>query len=125
MSLAVDAKRLPEAVPRLDAAAAFPVSVMIKDALDPLAADVPFGAVGEDRSILDRDGDLVAVAIGNPALPLLPRELAAVHALVERVEVVVARAVPAQLGDELVRRPGRLVGRDGFDDAHRSTSNPS
>ena len=99
---------------------------MVDDPLDPLAAHLDLGAVGEDRRVLDRDARLVVEAVGDPALQLLARELARVHPHVERVEVVVARALRAEALDEVVRRPGgRLAGgcRGAVD--HRSSGGPS
>src|SRR3954454_23346732 len=109
--LARDTQRLPEAQPRLDAAGPRPRAVMVDDPSDPLAADVEVGAVREDRRVLEGDAALVVEAVRDPALQLLARELARVHAHVERVEVVVPAPLRAQPGDELLGRPGWL--RDG------------
>ena len=84
---------------------------MVDDALDPLAPDLDLVAVGHDRRVLERDALLVVEAVRDPALELLARQLAGVHAPVERVLVVIARALRAQAGDELL--------------GHSSTSRPS
>src|SRR3954467_15103816 len=106
-----DAERLAEAQPRLGSAAALGRAVVVDDALDPLAPDLDLGAVRQDRGVLQRDALLVVEAVRDPALQLLAPELAGVHAPVERVQIVVARALRAQAGDELV--------------GHSSTSSPS
>ena len=99
--LARDAERLAEPQPRLDAARALGRAVVVDDALDPLAPDLDLGAVRQDRRVLQRDALLVVEAVRDPALQLLARELPGVHAPVEGVQVVVARALRAQARDEL------------------------
>jgi hypothetical protein len=84
---------------------------VVDDALDPLAPDRDLVAVGHDRRVLERDALLVVEAVRDPALQLLTRQLTRVHAPVERVLVVIARALRTQAGDELLR--------------HSSTSRPS
>jgi hypothetical protein len=100
--VARDAEGLPEPQPRLDAARPFAGAVVVDDALDPFAPDLDLGAVRQDRRVLERDRLLVVEAVGDPALQLLAREVAGVHAPVKGVEVVVARSQGAQAGDELV-----------------------
>ena len=78
-------------------------AVVVDDALDPLAPDLDLGAVGQDRRVLQRDALLVVEAVGDPALQLLARELAGVHPLMEGMQVVVARSLGAQAGDEVAR----------------------
>src|SRR5262249_34569068 len=67
----------------------------------------------------DRNDDLVVVAIRHPALELLAGELAGVHAHVERVEMVVARALRAKGVDEFVGRERGLIG-SGLEGARHS-----
>src|SRR6185503_13104309 len=124
--LARHAEGLAQAQPRLDPARPLGRAVVVDDPLDPLAAHLDLGAVGEDGRVLDRDALLVVEAVGDPALQLVARELARVHPHVERVQVVVARALRAQTLDEVVPGPGgRLAGgcRRAVD--HRSVSWPS
>jgi len=109
--LALDAERLAEPQPGFDAARLGGGAVVIDDARDPLAPDLDLGAVGQDCGVLERNAALVVEPIRDPALQLRARELAGVHALVEGVQVVVARALRAQALDELL--------------AHSSTSRPS
>ncbi len=79
-------------------------AVVIDDALQPLAADVGIGAVGEDRRVLPRDRALIREPIGHPALQLPLREPAFVHQLVKGMARVVGRAERAQGAGEIVRR---------------------
>src|ERR671915_82561 len=77
--------------PRLDAARSVGGAVVVDDAPYPLATDLDFGAVRQDRRVLQRDALLVVEAVRNPALQLLAREVPRVHSPVEGVQVVVAR----------------------------------
>ena len=104
------AQGLAEPQPRLDPAAALRGAVVVEDPLDPHPAHVDLRAVGEDRRVFERDAALVVEAIRDPALQLIPRQLPRVHAHMERVEVVVAAALRAQLGDERLARAGGHVG---------------
>src|SRR2546426_5740275 len=77
----------------------------IYDALDPMLAHFTLGTARQNQGILDGDADLIIEAIRHPQLQLLARQLAAVHALVEGVEVVVAALQHgAQPADQLVHR---------------------
>src|SRR3954451_9048285 len=109
--LATQPQRLAEPQPGFDAAGLGRRAVMVEDARDPRSPDLGLGAVREDGGVFERYATLVVEAIRDPALQLLARELPGVHPPVERVQVVVARALRAQALDEFV--------------AHNSTSRPS
>src|SRR5436190_20013420 len=95
-----DAERLAEPQPRLDAARLLGRAVVVDDPLYPRAADLDIRAVRQDRGVLQRDALLVVEAVRDPAPQLLARELPGVHAPMEGVQVVVARALRAQARDE-------------------------
>ena len=64
-------------------------AIVIVDAPDPLATKVGIVGPREDDGVFDGDPRLVVEAVDHPALQLLLREAAGVHAYVERVLVVV------------------------------------
>src|SRR5207247_4371311 len=121
------AHRVAEAQPRLDPPLLSGAAVVVDDPLDPGAADVRFGTVGEDQGVLDRDVDLIIEAVGNPELQLVARQLTVVHTAVEGMKVVIALLEHvAELADEFVTRPGAGVGTDPRRRRrHSSTSMPS
>ena len=63
---------------------------MIDDALDPLLAHLALRAIGEDQRVFHRNIDLVVKAVRHPELQLVARQLAAVHPLIERMQMMVA-----------------------------------
>ena len=66
-------------------------AVVVEDTLDPLAADLAVGTVGQDRRVLQRDVDLVVETVRHPALDLFATGTALVHRDMERmVDMVVA-----------------------------------
>jgi len=67
----------------LDAAFFARASVVIDDALYPVAPDLPVWAVGHDGGVFHRDGGLIIEAIRHPALDRRFFQLAAVHQQVE------------------------------------------
>src|SRR6185312_13860875 len=125
--VAVDPERFAQPQPGLDPARGLALgAVVVEDPRDPLAADRHLGAVGEDRRVLDRDRALVVVAVRHPALKLLTGELAGVHPHVEGVLVVIALALLAQRGDELLLGPrDRVLLQAGRRRRHSSNSIPS
>jgi len=103
--LALHAHRFAQPQPRLDAAFLPRPTIVIDDPLDPLLAHLPLGAARQDQGILDGDADLIVEAVRHPQLQLLARQLAPVHPLVERVEVVVAALqYTPQTADQSVHR---------------------
>src|SRR3989442_1610901 len=82
--------RLAQPQPRARGPAAVDSAVVVDDPLNPLLPDLVLGAVGEDQRILDRNVDLVVEPVRHPKLERLARQLAAVHPLVEGMEVVIA-----------------------------------
>jgi hypothetical protein len=66
--LACESDRLAEEEPGPDAALVALRSVVIKDALHPVAADLAVGTVRQDGGVLHRDRRLVVEAVGDPAL---------------------------------------------------------
>ena len=121
-----DAERLAEPQPGLDAARPGGRAVVVDDAPDPLPPDLDLGAVRQDRRVLQRNAPLVVEPVGHPALKLLAGELSRVHSPVEGVQVVVARPLRAQLGDELLGRPRlALTGPCRRAGGHSSISRPS
>ena len=123
--LAGEAHRLAEAQPGFDTAGVIAVAVVVEDALDPFAAHFPVRAVGKHRAILLRNDDLVVIAVGHPALNLLPRRLAGVEHDVEGVVDVVGRALVAQLGFELFGCPGVLFHHGSISMPSKATSMPA
>src|SRR5690606_2310772 len=77
-ALARKANRVRETQPRLDPAVVVSVTVVIEDAQHPLAAHAAVRAVRQDRRILERDIDLVVVAVRDPAPDLLAARAPAV-----------------------------------------------
>src|SRR5581483_6416402 len=101
--------RLAEPDPGLDTALLVDRAVLVEDALDPQAAHLAVGTVGEDRAVLHRDIELVVEAIGDPSADLRGRQLALVHPDVERMVDVVARLLCAQLVLEFLPAPRPVV----------------
>src|SRR6476659_5857193 len=81
-------KRQP--APNATVALAFPV--MVNDALAPDSAQLRIAHSREDRSVLDGDHALVAIAIERPCLYLAAAELSRVQQLVEGMQVVITLA---------------------------------
>ena len=77
--------------------------------------------LGEDERVLDGDARLVVVAVQHPGLQLRAGQLARVHALVERVLVVVAARPLARAG----AATNVIGGRAAALVAHSSSSRPS
>ncbi|MNS98114.1 hypothetical protein D3C72_1324700 [compost metagenome] len=92
----VEADRLAETQPGFDAAVLAGGAVVVEQALNPLAADFPIGAVGEDRRVLQGDVHLIVEAVGDPALNLFAGGAAFVHRHMVRVVDVVIGAFGAQ-----------------------------
>src|SRR6185437_11075407 len=98
---------LGEVQPRLDAAFAAPNAVMtgavvVKDALDPPAADVAVGAVRDDRGVLARDVLLIVEAVRHPAADLPGTQHSLVHLPVEGMLVVVTLGLRTQRRHEVL-----------------------
>ncbi len=107
--LAIQTHRLGQAQPGLDTALLTGRTVVIEDALNPLAPGFAIRAVGEDRRILQRDVDLIVETIGHPALDLLAGSAPFVHGAMERVMDVIQRALGAQRLLEFGRCHGSLA----------------
>ena len=116
----------PEAVgqdqPALDAALVLAVAVVVGDAVEPFAAELPVVAAAHEGSVLARDRRLIDVAVQRPRLHLPLVQLAAVQEVVERVQVVVA------LGPDRAQRGfepfgAQRLGQDRL--VHGRTSIPS
>ena len=107
--LALKAHGFGQAQPGFDTALLALRTVVVKNALQPFAAGVAIGAVGQDRRILERDVQLVVEAIGHPPLNLLTAGVAGIHRLMKRVVNVVVRALGAQGLLKLGRAHGGLA----------------
>ena len=101
-----NADSLSQAGPGFDAAGVGLVAIMVADALDPEAASVAIGAVGEDVGVLHRDLDLVVEPVRHPALDLFAGQLARGHFEVIGVVDVVVDFLGAQLRLEFLTAPG-------------------
>ena len=94
--LAVQPHGLAEAQPGLDTALAARLTIVVDDALNPLAAGVAVRAVGENGRVLHRNADLIVETVRHPTLNLLAGCAAVVHGNVERVMNVVVATLVAQ-----------------------------
>src|SRR3989441_9302538 len=102
--------RLAQTQPRLDAPFLTGTAVVVDDPLNPLLPHLALRAVGEDQRILDRNVDLVVEPVRHPKLERLARQLAAVHPLVEGMEVVIAALEHGpQPGGELVAHSSNSI----------------
>lgn len=108
--LALQAHRFRQAQPGLDAARLAGGAVVVEDALDPLAADLAVGTVGQDRRVLQRDVDLVVETVRHPALDLFATGTALVHRDMERmVDMVVASLVAQRRSNSARSMAARLM----------------
>ena len=107
-ALAREADGLGEPQPRIYAAGIVAVAVVIEDSLHPAAAHRAVRAIREDRSVFDRDADLIVEAVRYPTANLLGRRLARVQHHVERMVDVIAAAESLQARLEVGTAPGRI-----------------
>ena len=114
---AVEAERIGEDEPALDAAFLAVAPVVIEHAVHPFAPQVAIVRPAHQGGVLARHGRLVAVAVERPGLHLAFVELAAVEEAMEGMLVVVA--LGANLTDGRFQR-GRAHGA-----AHSRISMPS
>ena len=78
---------------------------MVKDSQYPLSTDFTVVAVGQNRSVLDGDRDLIVKTIGNPATQLFCRKLSLCHHDVKRMVDVVTGAFASEQGFKLFLAP--------------------
>ena len=84
---------------------------MVDDPLAPFAPELARLQPRQDVRVLYRDLRLVVIAVERPGLHLRPGEMPRLEALLERVQVVVARRADlADGGDEVVRSHHRRHG---------------
>ncbi len=101
---AIEAQRVGQHQPALDAALLAAVAVVVEQAMHPLAAQLAVVRAGHQRGVLARHRRLVAVAVERPRLHLALVELAAVQEAMERVLVVVALGADRADGGLQLRR---------------------
>ncbi|MCY1398331.1 hypothetical protein D9M71_133600 [compost metagenome] len=105
----VEAHGLAQAQPGFDAAVFTGRTVVVQQALNPLAADLAVRAVGQNGRVLQGDVHLIVETVGDPALDLFAGGPAFVHRHVIGVMDVVVGALGAQ-------------GRFEFGGGHRGVS---
>src|SRR5262245_47680958 len=111
------ADRFAKPQPGVDPAGIIAITVVVKDALHPHPARGAVGAIGKNRSVLDRDADLVIKTVRHPTADLLAGRAARVEHDVERMMDVIPITQPTQARLEFFTAPGRF--------AHSSISMPS
>src|SRR5262249_12062724 len=88
--LAVEPKAIGEHEPALDPAFLLAVTVMVHDAMNPVAPELAIMTAAHQGRVLARNGGLVAVAVERPGLQLALIQLSAMQQLMEGMLVVVA-----------------------------------
>src|SRR5690606_31180868 len=123
-ALSVEADRVGEAKPRLDAALVLAVTVVIENPPHPEPSHASVRAIRQDRRVLQRNVDLVVVAIRDPSLDLLAGRAPGVQHHVERMVDVIPLAERAQPPLELLSGPGCLA-QSSISMPSKATSTPS
>ena len=96
----VEADSLAQAKPGFDTAVLTGSTIVVEQALDPLATDLAVRAVGQNRGVLQGNVHLIVEAVGDPALDLFAAGTAFVHRHMVRVMDMVEGALGAQGGFE-------------------------
>ena len=94
-----------EAAALLDAAGILAIAIVIQNAFHPDAPGCAVITVGKNGRILDRDVELIVVAIGHPAANLLDAGFTRIQHHIERVMNVIRTALFTQLLFEFLLGP--------------------
>src|SRR5687767_1378298 len=97
--------------------------VVIENALHPAATYVAIGTVGENGRVLDRNVDLIVIAVRDPAANLFRIRLARIQHHVEGVMDVIGAALLTQQRGEFLFAP-RGIGHSTISMPSHATSIP-